>query len=258
MSVLGKLFRKEVKVVAQVTALQADKSLENKKIIVTGGNRGLGLAIARAAAGKGADVLIAARNEEELKNRAQEIGCKYCMLDLCDIQSFDSFISTASGLLGGLDCLVNNAGVSLHEADYDQVTPESFDIQVNTNIKGGFFLTRSFVNYLRQNGRKGNVLFISSETGETPDIRPYGWTKAAVNSMVQGMAYRLAPEGICATDMTGMSESNLARNDSPVGRVYLPMEMAEIAAFLLSDVSGSISGQIITCNNGKTINARWR
>ena len=108
----------------------------------------------------------------------------------------------------------------------------------------------------------------SSETGETVDERPYGWTKAATNSMVRGLAYRLMDKdirvnaiapGVTASDMTGYDENgNLYNAESKNGRVYLPDEIAEVACFLLSSASGSISGQILTCNNGKTINARWK
>lgn len=71
------------------------------------------------------------------------------------------------------------------------MTPETFDKQVNTNFKGAFFLTQEFVKLIKANNRKGTILFTSSETGDTMDFRPYGFTKAAVNSMVQGLAYLL-------------------------------------------------------------------
>ena len=100
------------------------------------------------------------------------------------------------------------------------------------------------------------------------DIRPYGYTKAAINSMVQGLAYVLAKEnirvnaiapGITATEMTGFSvEENLYCQSNMTDRVYLPEEIAETACFLLSDISGCISGQIITCNNGRSINSRLK
>lgn len=264
---LSRLFRKEVCVQAQIQVTSPDRSLEGKRIIVTGGNKGLGFAIAQKAVERGAVVLITGRNLEDLKSSAEIIGCKYVQLDMLDVAIFDTFIEEASDLLGGLDALVNNAGLSLHEEDFDQVTPESFDRQVNTNFRGSFFLAQSFIKYLLTKKSPGNLLFISSETGETADIRPYGWTKAAINSMVKGLAYRVSRDGIrvnalapgvCATEMTGFEESNMLYEDSPVGRVYLPIEIAEVATSLLSDVFGTISGQIITCNNGKTINARWK
>lgn len=255
-------------ITAQISYLQPNERLFGKKIIVTGGGRGLGEAMARKFVAEGASVLICGRNESTLREVAGKIGCKYLLLDVQDISSLDTFVRKADCILGGVDCLVNNAGISLHEPTFFDVTPETFDAQIATNLRGGFFLTQSFTKLLLQERRKGNVLFISSETGETVDIRPYGFTKAAINSMVQGLAClfiskgirvnAVAP-GITASDMTGyQSDGNLYLSDNATERVYLPEEVAETACFLLSDASGCISGQIVVCNNGKTINARWK
>ncbi len=121
---------------------------------------------------------------------------------------------------------------------------------------------------MQQNSTRGNILFVSSETGDTMDIRPYGLTKAATNSLVQGLAYLLAKKnirvnavapGVTATDMTGLSaDGNLNYGGNITERVYLPEEVAEVAGFLLSDASGCMSGQILVCNNAKTVNARWK
>ena len=253
---------------AQINYLSASQKLKGKRVIVTGGGRGLGYAMAKKFVDEGASVLIAGRNEQTLKESSQKIGCHYEVLDVSDVTSHIQFLNKAEGLLGGLDCLVNNAGISLHEIDFSAVTQKSFDTQINTNLKGPFFLTQQFVRRIKELQQSASVLFISSETGETADERPYGWTKAATNSMVKGLAYRLASNGIrvnavapgvTASDMTGLKgDGNMYASNSPSGRIYLPEEVAEVASFLLSDVSGCISGQVITCNNGKTINARWK
>lgn len=217
---------------------------------------------------EGASVLISGRNEQTLRSTADKIGCKYLTLDIQDTTELDNFISEADRILEGVDCLVNNAGISLHEPTFFDVTPETFDAQIATNLRGGFFLTQSFTKLLLREKRKGNVLFISSETGETVDIRPYGFTKAAINSMVQGLACLFVKDnirvnavapGITASDMTGIkSDGNLFLSINATERVYLPEEVAETACFLLSDASGCVSGQIILCNNGRTINPRWK
>lgn len=254
-------------VTAQVSYLSPGKQLSGKRIVVTGGSKGIGFALARRFTEEGARVLITGRNKDELAKVSQELGCQALPLDLTRIETFDTFVSQVVDVLGGIDCLVNNAGISLHET-FQNVTPEGFDLQVSTNLKGPFFLSQRVLAQMLKQGTPGHVLFISSETGETADVRPYGLTKAAVNSLVQGLAYlylgngirinALAP-GVTATGMTGFNpEENLYCSYNPNGRVYLPDEMAEVATFLLSDVSNCISGQIITCNNGKTINARWK
>ena len=264
--ILHGLSHKEV--VANISYLSPDARLSGKKIIVTGGGRGLGASMAAKFVSEGASVLIAGRNVESLQKISNQLGCKYLQIDMQDVSSFDTFITTADGMLDGVDCLVNNAGISLHEQTFFDVTPESFDAQIATNLRGAFFLTQSFTRLLLAKGRKGNVLFVSSETGETVDIRPYGFTKAAINSMVQGLAYLFVSKGIrvnavapgiTASDMTGYkADGNLYLPRNATERVYLPEEVAETACFLLSDVSGCISGQIVVCNNGKTINARWK
>lgn len=253
---------------ADITYTQAHELLKGRKIIVTGGGKGLGAAMAAKFVAEGVTVLISGRNENTLKETANKIGCKYLVLDIQDTAKLDNFITEADQLLGGVDSLVNNAGISLHEPTFFDVTPDTFDAQIATNLRGGFFLTQSFTKLLLHEKRKGNVLFISSETGETVDIRPYGFTKAAINSLVQGLAClfveknirvnAVAP-GVTASDMTGFkSEGNLFYGGNITKRIYLPEEVAETACFLLSDISGCISGQIIVCNNGKTINPRWK
>lgn len=264
------IFRRRIpqKSIINISCLQPNKILIGKKIIITGGGRGLGAAMAEKFVKEGADVLIAGRTEKTVKDTAERIGCKYLTLDVSKTDSLEDFMNQADAALGGANCLVNNAGISLHENTFFDVTPETFDKQIDTNFRGAFFLTQAFLRKMKDNNRKANVLFISSETGDTMDFRPYGFTKAAINSMVQGLAYLFAKEdirinavapGVTASDMTGFrAEENLSYDGNIIGRVYLPEEVAETACFLLSDASGCISGQIITCNNANTINARWK
>jgi 3-oxoacyl-[acyl-carrier protein] reductase len=185
-----------------------------------------------------------------------------------NVDSFDQFVSEADTLLGGINCLVNNAGISLHEPSFYAVTPETFDKQINTNFKGAFFLTQKVLNLMESHHRQGSILFMSSETGDTMEIRPYGLTKAAINSLTQGLAYLMASKGIrvnavapgvTASEMTGIDATgNLYYPANATDRAYLPEEVAETASFLLSDASGCVSGQIFVCNNAKTVNARWK
>ena len=261
------MFRPTTIVRAQVYNTQIGERLRDKRIVIIGGSGGIGKVMAKRFRDEGAKVLITGRNQEKLNQVASDLGCESLVLDVTHVDTFDEFLHQALAKLGGIDCLVNNAGISLHET-FQGVTPEGFDQQIATNFKGPFFLSQKVLAYMEQQGIQGHVLFVSSETGETADIRPYGLTKAAVNILVQGLAYLYAKKGIrvnaiapgiTASEMTGFNaDDNLYYPRNPNGRVYLPEEMAEVAAFLLSDVSNCISGQIITCNNGKTINARWK
>lgn len=252
---------------AEISYLQPNGLLKGKKIIITGGGRGLGASMAEKFVKEGADVLIVGRAEKTVKDTAERIGCKYLTLDVSKVEAFKDFIQQADELLCGINCLVNNAGISLHENTFFDVTPNTFDRQIDTNFKGAFFLTQEFIRKVKAEGRKANVLFVSSETGDTMDFRPYGFTKAAVNSMVQGLAYLFKKEcirinavapGVTASDMTGISVDDNLYSGLYAGRVYLPEEVAETACFLLSDASGCLSGQILVCNNAQTVNARWK
>lgn len=257
-----------VNVKAAISFFTPTDKLAGKKIIVTGGGRGLGAAMAKKFVQEGASVLITGRSEDTLKKTSEEIGCSYMVLDMMSPEKFDKFINDAESKLSGLDVLVNNAGVSLHENSFFDVVPEGFDTQIDTNFKGGYFLTQGFIKRMIELGRAGNVLFISSETGETADFRPYGFTKAAVNSMVQGLAHLYAKNnirvnaiapGVTASGMTGFkADDNLYTDYNRIGRIYLPEEVAEVASFLISDISNCVSGQIIACNNAQSVNARWK
>ena len=255
-------------VYANISYLSPNETLRGKKVVITGGGRGLGFSMAKKFVAEGAEVLIVGRNMKVLEESANKIGCKFLQLDVSNPSEFDAFMDKAEELLGGLNVLVNNAGISLHENTFFDVTQETFDKQVDTNLKGAFFLTQTFIRHIKNTETKACVLFVSSETGDTMDFRPYGFTKAAINSMVQGLAYLFAKEGIrvnavapgiTASDMTGLStEGDISYRGNISGRVYMPEEVAEVAAFLISDAAGCVSGQIITCNNAKTINARWK
>lgn len=256
--------------IANISYIQPNNQLKGKKIIITGGSRGLGFAMAKKFKTEGAEVLIAGRNEQTLKPSAEEIGCMYLPLDVQDVDSFKTFIDDADKLLGGVNCLVNNAGISLHEKGFLEVSTDQFDSQFDTNLRGAFFLTQCFINKCKENASEvtKNILFVSSETSTTVDERPYGLTKAAMNSLVQGLAYRyvndgyrinaIAP-GVTVSDMVGAkADGDLTCGYNVTKRYYLPEEVAEVACFLLSDASNCLNGQILVCNEGKTINARWK
>lgn len=269
---LRKFLRKwlGITVTADIHYMEPSGKLKGKRIIVTGGGRGLGYAMAKKFKEEGAQVLIAGRDVKTLRESAERIGCKFLQLDVQDTGAFASFMDEADKMLGGVNCLVNNAGISLHEKGFLAVSPAQFDLQFNTNLKGGFFLAQAFIRKCKVNGLEGikNILFTSSETGMTVDERPYGLTKAALNSLLQGLAYRYVNEsyrvnaiapGVTISDMVGKrDDGDLTYAGNITGRYYLPEEVAEIACFLLSDISNCLNGQILVCNEGKTINARWK
>lgn len=253
------------KLVANISYLSPNSRLINKKIIITGGGKGLGKAMAKKFVDEGANVLITGRDENTLKATAEQIGCLYLVFDVTHFEQIPQFIKQADSLLNGANVFVNNAGISLHEENISNVSLSQFDKQIETNLKAGYFLTQHFLNLYEKNDRKdGSVLFISSERGTYVDDVPYGLTKAAINSFVRGLAKSyikknirinaVAP-GVTASGMTGREPGgNMYAPTYAAGRTYQPEEVAEIACFIISDASSCISGQIIECNNGNSIN----
>ena len=247
-----------------VGAVSPSGMLAGRHIVITGGGSGIGLAMAKKFVSQGASVLIAGRNKEKLEKAVSVIGgnAQYLVFDVAKIENDRDFVVQAESILGGLDGLVCNAGLSLHEGDFRHVTPDKFDAQFNTNFRGAYFLAQAFLEHLEEKKNQGDLLFISSETADHAVDIPYGLTKSAVNCLVGGLSRQLYTKGIrvnaiapgvTATEMTrgyaDVSDGNYA-NESNAGRIFLPEEVAEVACFLMSDASRCISGEIIHVNGG--------
>ncbi len=243
--------------------------LNGKHVLVTGGGRGLGYFIARKCVEEGAEVLITGRNEETLKQASKELNCKYKQFDVTDVEHVGEFMDSAKELLGGrIDCLVNNAGISLHEKGMMEVTPDTFNRQIDTNLKGPYFLSQSFIRHcIETDNHNAAIVFVSSERGLYCDEIPYGLTKAAINSLTRGMARRHIRHGIRVNAVApGITESDMTiadRNSDMTceyncgGRFFLPEEVAEAVAYLLSDAAGCVSGEVIACDQGNYLRSDW-
>lgn len=243
----------------------SSKRLHERRVVITGGSRGIGYSIAEKCIKEGASVLICGRDESSLKNAVAKLGEKACYLvfNVADVSEAHAFMRKCFEKLGGVvDCLVNNAGISYHESSFTDVTPKGFDEQFNVNFKGAYFLTKEYVGLIEENKQSGGtILFISSERGSFNTDIPYGLSKASINSLTAALSYKLygsknirvnaiAP-GVTTSDMTGRKSSdNMEYGASPIGRVLLPEEIAEVAVFLLSDYSRCISGEVIHCDAG--------
>lgn len=263
----------EQRVTVEVAQVVAGSLLAGRRVVVTGGGRGLGLAMARRFASEGARVVVSGRSEGTLRAACAEIGAaaSYVVADVRDVERAGEFLDACEERLGGAaDSLVANAGVSLHEGHFSRVTVEGFDAQFGTNVRGAYFLSKEFLERrLRAAEPFGNLLVVTSETGEQAYDTPYGMTKAAMDSFVRAASRRaykrgirvnaIAP-GVTLSDMTSeyadASDGNLWR-DCASGRVFLPEEVAEVALFLLSDASKCISGEVVHTNAGNHIKAFW-
>lgn len=247
----------------EVGQIMPTSRLLGKNIIVTGGGRGLGFSMAEKFVAEGANVLITGRSESTLIEASAKLNnCLYIPFDVSDIAHIPYFINQCIEKFNGrIDVLVNNAGISLHEREIKNVTEEGYDQQFNTNLKAPYFLSQAFLNHCEKvNNTNASVLFITSERGLYCDDIPYGIIKAGINSLTRGLSCRyikkgvrvnaIAP-GVTVSDMTGYnSESNMIRPTAIGERVFMAEEVAETAAFILSDAAKCISGEIIPCNQG--------
>lgn len=248
-----------MKVNAGITTIFPSKQLQGRKILITGGSQGIGLQIAKRFVAEGAEVVIVGRNVQKLKDTTETIGGKYIAFDLTNISELPKLIQETVELLGGLDGLVNNAGVCNIDNGFLNVTEQSYDEQFLLNVKSPFFLSQAFVRHCEKNKvDSASILFVTSERGLYPDDAPYGMTKAAIGNIVAGIARRFASTGIhCNAIAPGVTADVVKKpelyNDAylkgPVGKRYiLPEELAEMAVFLMSPASRCLSGEIIPCN----------
>lgn len=255
----------------EIKVSSPNKCLKGRNIIITGGSRGLGFYIAQKSIQNGANVLLTGRNEDALKNAVNILGnaAKYIVFDASDTIGIDKFLDKAIEAFHGekIDSLVSNAGVSLHEGTFRNVSDQGWDIQMNTNLKGNFFMVKKFVEYLEsQEDKTGNIIVITSERAKRSDDIPYGLSKVATSSFIQAIAQQVIEEGIringvgpgvTASDMTGFKKGeNMYAEWQSGKRIFMPEEVSEVVNFLLSDFSACISGEIITCDQGRYI-SRW-
>ena len=270
---MGKYFKRMFKyiisehkqdiVYAQICQKNSSEIFNGKIVLITGGGHGIGFYIAKRLISDGATVIITGRNEEKLKNAKEELGknCEYIIMDVTDIENNDRIIKQIYKKYGRLDCLINNAGISLHEGSILDVTEQNYDDQFNTNLKAAYFLSKSYINeYLKNKQKNGNIIFISSQRGSQCDELPYGLTKVAINSLTQclgkkyyknGIRVNAISPGVTASDLTKIDKNKDLANSRSNGRYFVQEEIAEVVAFIASDYSKCISGDIINCDGGE-------
>lgn len=250
-----------------IVEIEKTDSLDGKRILITGGNRGIGFEIASKSIKHGAEVYIVGRSESKLIEAKRSLGERchifvYDMSSVNDIQNILEFIERET-----IDVLVNNAGISLHEKSSFDVTVEGFEEQFGINLKTPYFLSIGFAEVCIRNKREGSIINIVSERGLYCDDLPYGLTKSALISFTRGFARRVIKKGIrvnaiapgvTATEMTGYREDeNLFNEYICSNRTFLASEVAEVAVFLISDISSCISGDVIACNSGNHLRCDW-
>ena len=243
--------------------------LSGKTALVTGGNKGLGKAMARGLAECGADVMIASRSEEELEAAAAEIGegadgrIEWKVVDMLERGAVDELADETLERFGKVDILINNAGMNQPQA-IDEITDDVWDRVTEVNLTTHMRLTRMLVPQMKER-QWGRIIHISSVlgVGSKPGRNVYSATKAALIGMAKASALDLGPHGITVnciapgpilTDMPmsllNDQEKKEFSDRTALNRWGQPRELAGPAIFLASDASSYVTGEVLLVDGG--------
>jgi NAD(P)-dependent dehydrogenase (short-subunit alcohol dehydrogenase family) len=246
--------------------------LKGKVALITGGDSGIGRAIAVAFAKEGADSAIIYLSEHEDARETQRLVQKYhrkCLLIPGDI-GFESFCRDAVERtvkeLGRLDCLINNAAEQHPQEKLEDIDREQLERTFRTNVFGMFFMTKAALKYLKKGSTIINTASVTAYEGN-PMLLDYSATKGAMVAFTRAASKSLIERGIRVNGVapgpiwTPLIPSTFPPDkvaefgtDTPIGRVGQPEEVANCYVFLASDDSSYFSGQMLHPNGGRVVN----
>lgn len=244
-------------------------NLQGKVALVTGASKGIGAAIARELALRGAAVAVnyagSKAAAEKLVNEIQQAGGKAIAVqaDLSNADSIGPLVDKVARELGPIDTLVNNAGIYEFNP-IEAVTPDHFHKQFNLNVLGLLLTTQAALKHFNPSG--GSIINIGSVAAKgVPTAAVYSATKGAVDSISVSLSKELGArkirvnslnpgmvetEGVHAAGIIGSDFQKKAVEDTPLGRIGQPDDIATIAAFLASDDAYWVNGQTISAAGG--------
>lgn len=246
--------------------------LSGRVALVTGGSKGLGLAMARVFAEAGAHVMISSRHENELQAACRKIAegtqarAEYCVADMTHRPDVQRLAHEALSRLGRVDILVNNAGSNQPQA-IDQVTDAAWDRIVELNLTSCMALTRALVPQMKER-RWGRIIYISSIMGlaSKEGRNAYSATKSAVIGLARANALDLGPYGITVNCLapgpflTDLPQSILSVEErqyfatrTALGRWGEPRELAGPALLLASEAGSYITGTVLVVDGGSLV-----
>ena len=244
--------------------------LKNKRLLVVGAATGIGRAVAAGCIAEGARVVIADLNGEQGNATAKALGpnCSFVRCDVADETSVNALMAHTVSLLGGLDGLVNNAGLQ-KAGPLEKIDVKDWDALMGVNARGVFLATKAAIPHLRASGGGSivNTASLAAKRGG-PGIAAYAASKGAVMALTTATALELAGEGIRANsvcpgfidtpfnnpaiDFMGGREAQaeVVARMVPLGRQATPEEVAPLYVYLLSDESGYVTAQALSIDGG--------
>ncbi|GAB2838025.1 SDR family NAD(P)-dependent oxidoreductase [Ferruginibacter profundus] len=242
-----------------------------KTVLITGSGRGIGRAIAVKFGQEGANVVVNDLrdddNAKETINQVLATGAKavFIQADISKVENVQALLTQAVQAFGQLDILINNAGVEIHAAFWE-VTEQQYDIVMGVNVKGMFFLTQAFVQYLKTNNRPGVIVNNSSVHEEIPfpNFTAYCASKGAMQMIMRNLAVELAPLNIRINNVapgairTPINADLLSKpellgplqNNISLHRLGEPEDVANVMAFLASDEAKYVTGSTYYVDGG--------
>ncbi|BAC17922.1 oxidoreductase, short chain dehydrogenase/reductase family protein [Corynebacterium efficiens YS-314] len=244
--------------------------LKGRRALITGGDSGIGAAVAIAFAREGADIALNYLPDEEedaqwVRDVVEKDGRKITLLpgDLADAEFCRQLVTDAVDTLGGLDILVNNAGRQIAQDSLEDLTDEQLEDTFNVNILAMFRITREALKHLEPGSSIVNTTSIQAYQ-PSANLLDYASTKAAINNFTKGLGQQLAPKGIRVNAVApgpfwtplqvsdGQNKEDLPEfgKNTPLGRAGQPTELAPAYVFLASSESSYVIGETLNVNGG--------
>ena len=250
-------------------------SVKDQIVLVSGGSRGIGRAIAAGFAERGAQVVITGRDSTSLEPAARDIRGTHTVIPIaCDVsrrEQIEALVQDVLDRFRRIDTLVNVAGVNRRKPALE-FTEDEYAFVLDINLKGAFFLSQAVGRHMVERG-SGSQINIASLTTDRAivNVLPYAMSKAGLGQMTRGLAAEWGPSGVrvnaiapgfILTDLTQKlwSDPNMQAwglTNTPLGRLGQPEDMIGAAIFLASPAAAFLTGQILYVDGGFTAAWRW-